>query len=56
MLKRIICLLLGHGYKQEMEYYGTLENGNKTYKAIVGNCIRCNKKYRDPIVRTNASE
>ncbi len=56
MIRWLICLFKGHRFKQTMEYYGTLENGNKTYKATVGNCFRCNKKYVNPIIRIKNME
>ncbi len=43
MWNRIVCLLLGHDYVETIEYYGALDNGQKTYKVNMGNCVRCHK-------------
>ena len=43
MWNRIVCFLLGHDFVETSEYYGTLDNGSKTYKLSVGNCCRCHK-------------
>jgi hypothetical protein len=43
MFKWIVCLLLGHEYKETSEYVGKLDNGLAKYKIIFGNCLRCGK-------------
>jgi hypothetical protein len=44
MIKKIICFLLGHEYKEIREFYGNLDNGKPLYKQSFGDCERCGKK------------
>lgn len=46
MLKKFICFVLGHEYKEILELYGNLDNGSPLYTQSLGACKRCGKEYK----------
>ncbi len=43
-MKRIICFLMGHEWKEIRTFFGKLDNGKPVYVQSFGDCERCGKK------------